>query len=313
MYSGDLMKMDNQVLFLLAIVIIISLALLGVTFASNDSTLKQETFDGIRVSVPSDSNFVKTGDGAYRDSVYGITINTFKNNDSMINFLKNFKTAKVITLDNQPPQSVAFKNGDDVSILVTNGKEGVAIATKDSKLTSKIGNNVVFSNNQKSAKSSGVGVIHPRMNPKNDFDLIRDVASEVDSDVFNRDIVQENSIYVAEEYNINITNNVFLEPETSDDDLSSQIIDSTSDDSSSDSINFTDDSNSSDTESKLSFDECENMVLGYLSGDPNLSISNYQESGDIFIFEIEDTESGEGVGTISVDSVTGDVEDNTVI
>ena len=99
------MKIDTHVLFLIVIVGIISVGLVGANVLSNDQSMKQEVFDGIKISVPSDSNFVKTGDGVYKDSKYGVTIHTFKNNDSMINYLKNTKNSKIVPVENQPPQS----------------------------------------------------------------------------------------------------------------------------------------------------------------------------------------------------------------
>ena len=138
------MKIDTHVLFLIVIVGIISVGLVGANVLSSDQSMKQEVFDGIKISVPSDSNFVKTGDGVYKDSKYGVTIHTFKNNDSMINYLKNTKNSKIVPVENQPPQSVAFKKGDTINILVTNGQEGVSVSSKDGGLTTQIANNIVF-------------------------------------------------------------------------------------------------------------------------------------------------------------------------
>ena len=177
------MNIDKQVLFLIIVVGIISAGLVGASVINSDTTMKQEVFDGIKVSVPVDSNFVKTGDGVYKDNTNGITINTFKNNNSMVDFLRNTKNSKVISIENQPPQSVAFKKGDMFNLLVTNGKEGIAIGTKDGRLTSEMGNNVVFSNNHKSVKSPGIGVIHPRMVPKQDFNLIMLLVADVDTNI----------------------------------------------------------------------------------------------------------------------------------
>ena len=64
------MKIDTHVLFLIVVVGVISAGLVGATVLNSDVSMKQETFDGIKVSVPADSNFVKTGDGVYKDSKY---------------------------------------------------------------------------------------------------------------------------------------------------------------------------------------------------------------------------------------------------
>lgn len=194
------MKIDSHVLFLIVIIGIISAGIVGATVMNTDTSMKQQSFDGITVAVPTDSEFVKVGDGAYKDSNYGITINTFKNNDSMIDFLKNTKKSKIIPIENQPPQSVAFKKGDDINILVTNGNEGISIGSKDGDLTSKMANNVVFSNNHKSQKPAGMFVKQP-MSVENDFNLILLLVAEVDTKVFNLDLVQNNLVIVADDYN----------------------------------------------------------------------------------------------------------------
>jgi len=90
------MKINSHIIFLIAIVGIIAAGVVGATLLNNGS-MKQVDFDGIKVNVPSDSNFVKTADG-YADSKYGITIHTFKNNNSMVNYLKGVSGASVISL-----------------------------------------------------------------------------------------------------------------------------------------------------------------------------------------------------------------------
>ena len=210
------MKIDTHILFLIVVVGIISAGLVAATVANQDSTMKQEVFDGIKVSVPSDSHFVKAGDGYYKDSVNGITIKTFKNNNSMVDYLKNLKKSKVISLENQPPQSVAFETGDLVSVLVTNGKEGVSVTTKDGKLTSEIANNIVFSDNHKTQKSKGIGIAQPRMTPKQDFNLIMLIVADVDTKVFNVGILEENYLVVIDDYNVAIDSPAEPEESVSD-------------------------------------------------------------------------------------------------
>lgn len=129
------MKMNYHILFLIVIIGIISVGVVGANVINSDSSMKQEVFDGITVSVPTDSEFVKTGANVYKDTNYGIKINTFKNNNSMIKYLKNAEKSKIIPIENQPPQSVAFKKGQSINILVTNGIEGVAVCSKDKELT----------------------------------------------------------------------------------------------------------------------------------------------------------------------------------
>ena len=196
------MKIDTHVLFLIVIVGIISAGLVGANVLSSDQSMKQEVFDGIKISVPSDSDFVKTADGVYKDSKYGITIHTFKNNESMINYLKNTKNSKVVPVENQPPQSVAFKQGDTINILVTNGQEGVSVSSKDGGLTTKIANNVVFSDNHKSQKPVPVlSVAPPVMEEEKDFNLIMLLIADVNTNIFNLNVFQANIPLVVENFN----------------------------------------------------------------------------------------------------------------
>ena len=196
------MKIDTHVLFLIVIVGIISIGLVGANVLSSDQSMKQEVFDGIKISVPSDSNFVKTGDGVYKDSKYGVTIHTFKNNDSMINYLKNTKNSKIVPVENQPPQSVAFKKGDTINILVTNGQEGVSVSSKDGGLTTQIANNIVFSDNHKSQKPVPVlNVAPPTMTKEKDFNLIMLLIANVDTKFFNINLFQANLPIIIGHYN----------------------------------------------------------------------------------------------------------------
>ena len=196
------MKIDTHVLFLIVIVGIISVGLVGANVLSSDQSMKQEVFDGIKISVPSDSNFVKTGDGVYKDSKYGVNIHTFKNNDSMINYLKNTKNSKIVPVENQPPQSVAFKKGDTINILVTNGQEGVSVSSKDGGLTTQIANNIVFSDNHKSQKPVPVlNVAPPTMTKDKDFNLIMLLIADVDTNIFNLNLFQLNIVPVIDQFN----------------------------------------------------------------------------------------------------------------
>ena len=218
---GDLMKINSHVLFLIIIIGVISAGIVGATIMTSDSTMKTETFDGIKISVPADSDFIKTGDGVYKDNNYGITINTFKNNNSMIDFLKNTKKSKIIPVENQPPQSVAFKKGDTINILVTNGKEGISVGSNDGELTSKIANSIIFSNNQKSEKSTGFGIAKPHMNVNQDFNLIMLLIADVDTNIFNLNIFEENAFIVVDTYNYELeepfgTEDVYDESDSDD-------------------------------------------------------------------------------------------------
>lgn len=241
------MKIDTHVLFLIVIVGIISVGLVGANVLSSDQSMKQEVFDGIKISVPSDSNFVKTGDGVYKDSKYGVTIHTFKNNDSMINYLKNTKNSKIVPVENQPPQSVAFKKGDTINILVTNGQEGVSVSSKDGGLTTQIANNIVFSDNHKSQKPVPVlNVAPPTMTKDKDFNLIMLLIADVDTNIFNLNLFQLNIVPVIDQFN-EIHANQFVNIEfipDSDGVYSNDSISDSADHSNADDVIITDTGNS---------------------------------------------------------------------
>ena len=204
------MKIDTHILFLILIVGIISAGLVGANVLNSDQSMKQEVFDGIKVSVPSDSNFVKAADGVYKDSNNGITLYTFKNNESMVKYLKNTKNSKVVPVENQPPQSVAFKKGNFINILVTNGQEGICVCSKDGELTARIANNVVFSDNHKTQKPVALNIINPPMDTQKDFNLIMLIVADVDTNIFNTAILQENLVIVENDYNAFIDQPLFV-------------------------------------------------------------------------------------------------------
>lgn len=195
------MKLNSHIVFLIAIVGIITAGVVGATLLSN-GTMKQVDFDGIKVSVPSDADFVKTGDG-YADTKYGISIHTFKNNESMVNYLKGMAGAKVISLKNQPPESVAFILGDDTNVLISNGGEGISIGAKDQALLADMSNSVVFSNHQKSVKPhpSIPGIAPPHLEISNDFNLIMVLMAQVNTVEFNPTIFEANITAFIDEYN----------------------------------------------------------------------------------------------------------------
>jgi len=224
------MKIDLHILFLILLAGAVSAGLVGASLMTTDTTMKQEVFDGIKVSVPSDSDFIKVTDGVYKDSKYGIVINTFKNNDSMINYLKNTKQSKIVPVKNQPPQSVAFKKGDTLNILVTNGQEGVSVSAKDGELVSKIANNIIFSNNHKSVKPVGIGVFNPELNINGDFNLMINLIGQVNTNFINPDVFYSNINVAILEYNQEVNEPIFNIPIVKNSDSDSDTNDNSNDD-----------------------------------------------------------------------------------
>lgn len=200
------MDLNKQVIFFIVIIGIITAGVVGASVLNN-GTMKQADFDGIKISVPSDSEFINTGNG-FVDSKYGISIHTFKDNGSIVNYLNGINGASVISLDNQPPQSVAFTQGDDTNVLLTNGAEGISIGAKDQDLVSKMSNSVVFSNHQKSTKPSAPlpGIAPPHLSMDNDFNLIIPIINQTNNVDINMAVYEaEMNVYV-EDINSEIDN-----------------------------------------------------------------------------------------------------------
>ena len=201
------MKFNSHVIFLIAIVGIITAGVVGATLLNNGS-MKQVDFDGIKVNVPADADFIKTQDG-YADAKYGITIKTFQNNQSMVNYLKGINGVTVVALKNQPPQSLAYVQGDNTNILVTNGGQGISIGAKDQGLVTDMSNSVVFSNHQKSVKPKVTvpGIAPPpHMELDVDYYLIMGILAQVNTLEFNVVSFQTNITPMIEEYNVHIDN-----------------------------------------------------------------------------------------------------------
>ena len=201
------MKFNSHVIFLIAIVGIITAGVVGATILNNGS-MKQVDFDGIKVNVPADAEFIKTQDG-YADAKYGITIKTFQNNESMVNYLKGVNGVNVVALKNQPPQSLAFIQGDNTNVLVTNGGQGISIGAKDQALVTDMSNSVVFSNHQKSVKPKVAvpGIAPPpHLVMDNDFNLIVGILAQVNTLEFNVVSFQNIIAPSINEYNLHIDN-----------------------------------------------------------------------------------------------------------
>ena len=129
--------MNKNVAIILSIAaIFITATCVGATVINSDVDMKQNTFDGIKINVPHDTEFIQIPDG-FKENTYGITIHTFKDNQSMVNFLNSLQDAKIVSLADQPPQSVAFTQGDTTNILVTNGKEGICVGASDQNLVNR--------------------------------------------------------------------------------------------------------------------------------------------------------------------------------
>ena len=283
--------MNKNVAIILSIAaILITITCVGATVINNDGEMKQNTFDGIKINVPQDTNFIQIPNG-FKENNYGITIQTFKDNQSMVNFLNGLQGAKIVSLNDQPPQSVAFTQNDTTNILVTNGKEGICVGAVDQNLVLKMANSVIFNDGHPSERNHGImGVGQKHLDKDKDFKLMMGLIV----------LVNNTEINIAG-YTTAITTTV---------DETNNLIDNN--------FNFNDDSNMTSNQSKsendtfedtLTQEECEQMVNDYLQGTGCL-ISSMSNNDGIYVFHIVDGE-GHGAGTITVDSKTGIMDTNS--
>lgn len=326
--------MNKNIAIILSIAaILITLTCVGATVINSDGDMKQNTFDGIKINVPHDAKFIQIPDG-FKENTYGITIHTFKDNQSMVNFLNSLQNAKIVSLPDQPPQSVAFTQGDTTNILVTNGKEGICVGAPDQNLVLKMANSVIFSNGHPSERNHGVmGVGQKHLDKDKDFNLMVGILALVDNSEINIDNYNTAIITTVDQTNIdidenntdmdsnisditevvNVSNSSSCNPTESGDMVNAELGSDNSVDSmftsspNSQPSSESDDSSSSSDEEPLSKSECKEMVISYLS-DSNYDIDHIEHKGDIYIFYITD-DNGEDIGTITVDSITKELDD----
>ncbi len=323
--------MNKNVAIILSIAaIIITVTCVGATVINSDGDMKQNTFDGIKINVPHDANFIQIPDG-FKENTYGITIHTFKNNQSMVNFLNSLQGAKIVSLNDQPPQSVAFTQGNTTNILVTNGKEGICVGAVDQDLVLKMANSVIFSNGHPSERNHGVmGIGQKHLDKDKDFNLMVGLMVLVNNAEINVDKYSTAIITTVDQTNIDIDegiidineNNTYMDSNISDMGEVVNASDSSSNNptesgdmanvesSNSESVASpsSPDSSSSSTQDTepLSQSQCKEKVMKYLENS-NCEIENIEQNGNIYIFHI--TQDNEDIGVITVDSITGDLDD----
>lgn len=177
--------MNKKMLTIIVIIAVVAVSGIAVVAANYNPDMKVASFDGIKMDVPKDAKFTQTLDG-FEDNKYGISVKTFKNNESMVSFLKDIKNGKMISVENQPPNSVAFKQGDSTYILVTNGNEGLCVGAVDQDLDVEMANSIEFSNGHKAGLNKGFfGIGAQHLNFKVDFNLMKLLIKQVDTDIFN--------------------------------------------------------------------------------------------------------------------------------
>ena len=194
--------------------------------------------------------------------------------------------AKIVSLADQPPQSVAFTQGDTTNILVTNGKEGICVGASDQNLVLKMANSVIFSNGHPSERNHGVmGVGQKHLDKDKDFNLMIGLIVLTDNSEFNINLYDTAIAATVTETNTIIDNNFNIEEDITSDPSSENM--------------------TAPEENNLTPEECEEMVNDYLE-DTNCSISSVDENDGVYTFHIE-TQDGQSAGVITVDSQTGEM------
>ena len=283
--------MNKNVAIILSIVaILITVTCVGATVINSDENMKQDTFDGIKMNVPHDADFIQITDG-FKENTYGITVHTFKDNQSMVNFLNSLQGAKIVSLNDQPPQSVAFTQGDTTNILVTNGKEGICVGAVDKDLVLKMGNSVIFSDGHPSERSHGfMGIGQKHLDKDKDFNLMAGIIVLVNNAKINIDSYNAAVVTTVNQTNQIIGNNVsFIDNNQSSTNLDTQ-------------------NDQSNENTNLTQSECEQKVNEFLQ-ETSCSISSVAENNGVYTFHIED-EHGTSAGVITVDSQTGEMNTN---
>jgi len=140
--------------YILIIGIIVAIAVIGIAtyYLTSEQMpeMKNQTFDGVTVSIPVEANLVKSPYGNYEDKELGIQITGPQKRFGLLAFistLDNRKDLKRIELEGVPSGSIVWKSDAGMTqILVVdeNADEGICVGAKDEKLAIKMANTVVF-------------------------------------------------------------------------------------------------------------------------------------------------------------------------
>ncbi|NLJ39183.1 MAG: hypothetical protein GX432_10530 [Candidatus Atribacteria bacterium] len=161
--------MDKQVKILIGVVIVLVVVIIGLVGMyyggipgfSSTQAMKNETFDGITVSVPVAANFTKSAYGNYNDEKLGLQITPV---DSVIGIsafigtIDNRKDVKRITLEGVPSDAICWKTEEgytQILVVNSNATQGICVGAKDEKLAIQMANSVIFPQNQNTITSTG--------------------------------------------------------------------------------------------------------------------------------------------------------------
>jgi hypothetical protein len=127
---------------------------------SSTQTMKNETFDGITVSVPVAANFTKSAYGNYNDENLGLQITPIGSEMGVVAFIStvdNRADVKRITLEGVPSDAICWKTDagyTQILVVNSNATQGICVGAKDEKLAIQMANSVIFPLNPNTTTST---------------------------------------------------------------------------------------------------------------------------------------------------------------
>lgn len=161
--------MDKQVKILTGIIIALVVVITvltgmyydlipGFTSAQN---MKNETFEGITVTVPASANFTESAYGNYNDEKLELQITPINSGLGIIAFVDTIddrSDIKRITLEGIPSDAICWETDEgytQILIVNSNATQGICVGAKDRKLAIQMANSVIFSNEQSTDTTTG--------------------------------------------------------------------------------------------------------------------------------------------------------------
>ena len=147
--------MNNKKIIIFNIVLFLVVgSITAYSIAYNDTDFKMSVFDGIKINVPSGSEFVKIDNQYYKDNTRYLEINTSKNHTQVMNTKlnlennENLSKIKIKELTNQTKSYISANGTVQIFIFNKDENEGILITNKNKTLAISMAKTVIFSNNK---------------------------------------------------------------------------------------------------------------------------------------------------------------------
>lgn len=161
--------MDKNMKILIVVIVVLVAVVIGLAGMyygsilgfSSTQAMKNETFDGITVSVPVAANFTKSAYGNYNDEKLGLQLSPIGSEMGVVAFIgkvDNRVDVKRITLEGVPSDAICWKTDEgytQILVVNSNATQGICVGAKDEKLAIKMANSVIFSPQQTTTTSTG--------------------------------------------------------------------------------------------------------------------------------------------------------------